>query len=126
MDNVVTGTRPYRPPGSNEWLSDGVWDLLCRCWITLRDDRPDPGFVASALNDAGDVVEFEHKESDLVAFLDACKAGVWGAPEVKKAQELVDMADLVRLFRISISGGPNHAFRLSKTETSPSKTENST
>ena len=60
--------------------------------------------MANVLNDAGDVVEFRRNEPDLVAFLDASKSGVWSNPEVKKAQELVDMIDLVRLFGNSISG----------------------
>ena len=104
MDNVITGTRPHRPPSSNEWLTDSVWDFLCRCWLASRDGRPDAGFVANALNDAGDAVEFRRKEPDLVAFLDASKSGVGGDPETKKAQELVDMIDLVRRLRDSISG----------------------
>lgn len=98
MANVVTGTRPHRPLGPNEWLSDSMWNFIHRCWLTSWNDRPDVGFVANVLNDAGDVVEFRRKELDLVAFLDASKAGTRGNPEVKKAQELVDMIDLVRRF----------------------------
>lgn len=75
-----------------------MWNFIHRCWLTSWNDRPDVGFVANVLNDAGDVVEFRRKELELVAFLDASKAGTWGDPEVKKAQELVDMIDLVRRF----------------------------
>ena len=60
------------------------------------DDRPGVGFVANALNDAGDVAEFRRKEPDLVAFSNASQTAVEGGPEVKRAQELVDMVDLVR------------------------------
>ena len=104
MDNIVAGTRPHRPPGPNEWLSDSVWDMICRCWLASWDDRPDAGFVANAIHDAGDVVEFRRNEPDLVAFLDASMTGVWGGPEVKKAQELADMIDLVRRFGNRIAG----------------------
>ena len=54
--------------------------------------------MMDALNDAGDVIEFRRREPDLVAFLDAGKTGVRGGPVVKKAQEFVDMLDLVRQF----------------------------
>lgn len=54
--------------------------------------------MTSALNEAGDVVEFRRGEPELVAFLDASKARVNGVPEVEKAQGLVDMLDLVRSF----------------------------
>ena len=60
--------------------------------------------MVNVLNDAGDVVEFRREEPDLVTFLDASKSGAWGGPEVEKAQELVDMIDLVRLFRNNFAG----------------------
>ena len=47
------------------------------------------------MNDAGDLVEFRRREPDLVAFLDASKAGVKGL-EAAKAQEFVNMIDSVR------------------------------
>ena len=104
MDNVVAGTRPQRPLHSNEWLSDNLWGFICRCWLASWDDRPDVRSVVNVLNDAGDVVEFRREEPDLVTFLDASKSGAWGGPEVEKAQELVDMIDLVRLFRNNFAG----------------------
>lgn len=52
----------------------------------------------SALDDAGDVVEFRRREPYLIAFLDASKVGINGVPEIKRAREFVDMLDLVRPF----------------------------
>lgn len=98
IDNVVAGTRPHRPPGSNEWLSDGVWNLIRRCWSAFWDGRPDANFVMSALSDAEDVVEFRRREPVLVALLDANQAGVWDDRDTRRAQELVDAVDLVRQF----------------------------
>jgi len=51
----------------------------------------------NALNDAGDVVEFRRREPELIAFLDASRAGAKGLG-IAKAQEFVDIIDLVRLF----------------------------
>jgi len=79
---------------SNVWLSDNVWNLISRCWLTLWDGRPDANLVVNALSDAGDVVEFRRREPDLAAFLDASKAGV-SCLEAGKAKEFVDMIDLV-------------------------------
>ena len=98
IDNIATGTRPRRPLCSSKWLSNNVWNLICGCWLTFWEGRPSANFVMDALNDAGDVVEFRRKEPDLVAFLDTSKAGVRSGPVVKKAQEFVDVLDLVRQF----------------------------
>ena len=95
LGNVVAGARPHRPPGSDEWLSDNVWNFISRCWSTFWDGRPGTSVVTNALNDAGDLVEFRRREPDLVAFLDASKAGVKGL-EAAKAQEFVNMIDSVR------------------------------
>ena len=59
--NVVTGDRPGRPPGPNEWLSDDVWNFISRCWSPSRDDRPDVNFAMDTLNDAADVVEVRRR-----------------------------------------------------------------
>ncbi|KAF9648264.1 kinase-like protein [Thelephora ganbajun] len=55
--NVVTGERPSRPPGTNEWVSDDVWNFISRCWSPSWDGRPDVNFAMNALNDAADAVE---------------------------------------------------------------------
>lgn len=96
VGNVVGGARPHRPPGPSEWLSDNVWDLVCGCWPALRASRPDAGLVMNALNNAGNIIEFKRSEPDLIALLDVSKTGANGNPEVKRAQELVDLVDLVR------------------------------
>ena len=57
---IVTGERPGRPLGPNEWLSDSVWDFISRCWSPSLDDRPDVKFTMNALNDAADVVDIRH------------------------------------------------------------------
>jgi hypothetical protein len=54
---IITGERPSRPPGANDWLSDDVWNFISRCWSPSRDGRPDVEFAINALNDAADVVE---------------------------------------------------------------------
>lgn len=55
--NVVSGERPPRPPGLNEWVSDDVWNLISSCWTPSRDDRPGVDFIINALNDAADTAE---------------------------------------------------------------------
>ena len=95
IGNIVTGARPPRPPGSNEWISDNVWNLISRCWSTFWDVRPGASLVVNALSDAGDLVEFRRREPDLIAFLDVSKAGAKD-PEAVRAQEFVDVIDLVR------------------------------
>jgi len=60
--NVITGGRPGRPPGTNEWLSDDVWNTISRCWSPSWDNRPDVDFVVGALNDAADVAEVERRK----------------------------------------------------------------
>ena len=62
--NVVTGERPARPPGPNEWLSDDVWNFISRCWSPSLDGRPDVNFAMNALNDAADAVEVRRRKSD--------------------------------------------------------------
>jgi serine/threonine protein kinase len=57
---IVTGERPGRPPGPNEWLSDNVWDFISRCWSPSLDGRPNVKFVMNALNDAADAVDIRH------------------------------------------------------------------
>lgn len=104
-----------------------MWDLVCRCWSTLWDDRPDASLVTNALSDAGDFIEFRRREPGLVAFLDATKAGGKGGLEIKKAQELMDTVDLVCRFRehTSLSDTSDHAHRCLMRETSPSELESS-
>ena len=60
--NVVSGERPGRPVGPNEWLSDDVWNLVSRCWSASCDERPDVNFAMNALNDAADAVEVERRK----------------------------------------------------------------
>jgi len=60
--SVVTGKRPARPPGSNEWVSGNVWNFISRCWSS-RDGRPDVDFAINALNDAADAVEVRRMKS---------------------------------------------------------------
>ena len=60
--NVVIGERPARPPGSNEWLSDDVWNFISRCWSPSWDGRPDVEFAMNALNDAADAVEVKRRK----------------------------------------------------------------
>ena len=55
--NVVTGERPVRPPGSDKWVSDDVWNFVSRCWSPSWDGRPDVNFAINALNDAAHAVE---------------------------------------------------------------------
>ena len=52
--NFVSGERPGRPTGPNEWLSDDVWNLVSRCWCASWDGRPDVDSAINALNDAAD------------------------------------------------------------------------
>jgi hypothetical protein len=59
---VVTGERPGRPPGPNEWLPDDVWDFISRCWSPSWDGRPDANFAMHALNDAADAVEVSRRK----------------------------------------------------------------
>jgi hypothetical protein len=60
---VVTGDRPSRPSGVNEWVSDDVWDFICRCWSPSLDGRPDVDFAMNALNGAADDVEARRRQS---------------------------------------------------------------
>lgn len=60
--NVVTGERPSRPPSSNEWVSDSVWNFISRCWAASQDGRPDVNFAMDALNDAADALEVRRRK----------------------------------------------------------------
>jgi len=60
--NVVTGERPSRPPGPDEWISDDVWNFISRCWSPSSDGRPDVDFVMNALTDAADAVEAKRRK----------------------------------------------------------------
>jgi serine/threonine protein kinase len=60
--NIVTGVRPHRPPGPNEWLSDDVWNFISRCWSPSWDGRPDINFAMNTLNDAADAVEVRRRK----------------------------------------------------------------
>ena len=55
--NAVSGERPARPSGPNEWLSDDVWNFVSRCLSASWDGRPDVDFAINTLNDAADAVE---------------------------------------------------------------------
>jgi len=55
--NVISGERPSRPSGPNEWVSDDLWNFICRCWSPSWDGRPDVEFAINALNDAADTIE---------------------------------------------------------------------
>jgi hypothetical protein len=54
---IVTGERPTRPPGPNEWLSDDTWSFISGCWSPPWDGRPDVDFVMNGLNHTADVVD---------------------------------------------------------------------
>ena len=63
VDGIVTGERPSRPSDTNEWVSDHLWNFICRCWYPSWDGRPDVYFVINALNSAADVVEARRQKS---------------------------------------------------------------
>jgi len=65
--NVVTGERPDRPPGPDEWLSDDIWNFISRCWSSSWDSRPDVGLATNVLNDAADVVNIRRRKSHATA-----------------------------------------------------------
>lgn len=93
--NIVTGNRPTRPSGSNEWLLDDVWRLISRSWSPSWNDRPHAIFAMNVLVDAADAVEGSW-EADLAVFLSVCMTGIEAKPEGNKAQEFVDRLDAVR------------------------------
>ena len=72
--NVVTGKRPARPLGSNEWLPDDVWNFISRCWSPSWDGRPDVNFAVNALNDAADAVRIRRGKLNLTTANDRGKA----------------------------------------------------
>jgi len=105
-DDLVARKRLACPPGPDEWLSNDVWSLISRCWSTSWDNRPDHNAVIIGLKDAGDVAELRSRgfsEVDLVSLLNDCKDGPRCDQDVKKAQEIVDMLDLVRQLRNRLS-----------------------
>ena len=61
--SVVTGERPSRPSGSNEWVSDDIWNFISRCWSSSWDGRPEVDFAINALNDAADAIETKRVKS---------------------------------------------------------------
>ena len=61
--SVVTGERPVRPSGSNEWVSDDMWNFIARCWSPSWDGRPDVTFAINALNDAADAIEIRRRKA---------------------------------------------------------------
>jgi hypothetical protein len=60
--SVVSGDRPSRPSGLNEWVSDNVWNFISRCWSPSWDGRPDVDFAMNALNDAADEIEARRRQ----------------------------------------------------------------
>ena len=60
---VVTGERPARPQGLNEWVSDDVWNFITRCWSPSWDSRPDVTFAINALDDAADAIEARRRKA---------------------------------------------------------------
>ena len=94
--HVVTGERPSRPPGPNEWLSDDVWNFISRCWSSSWDGRPDLNFAMNTLNDVANAAELRRMEVELIALLGASGAGVNGGLEVLKAQAFANRLDEVR------------------------------
>ena len=43
LKQKLTGALPNRPLDEcviKRGLDDGMWELLCKCWSTNRDDRP--------------------------------------------------------------------------------------
>lgn len=61
--NIVTGERPDRPLGPNEWISDEVWSLISRCWSPSWASRPNINFAVNALSDAADAAEVRRRKS---------------------------------------------------------------
>ena len=57
ISRIITGERPGRPPGSNEWVSDGIWNFIFRCWSPSCERRPDVDFAINTLSDAADLIE---------------------------------------------------------------------
>ena len=72
--NVITGERPGRPPGPNEWLVDDVWNLISNCWSPSRDSRPGVDPVMNMLNDAADAVRIRRGKLNLTTTNDQGKA----------------------------------------------------
>ena len=60
--HIITGERPGRPPESNEWVSDDVWNFVSGCWSPSWDGRPDANFAMNALNNAADAVEARRRK----------------------------------------------------------------
>ena len=74
MDDVPAGMRP----DNNEWLSDDVWNLVCRCLSPSSDDRPNLDVVVNTLDGAEDAAELRSwgiGEADFGSFLDDLRDG---------------------------------------------------
>ena len=72
MDDVPAEMRP----DNNQWLSDDVWNLVCRCLSPSSDDLPNLDVVVDTLEGAEDVAELRSwgiKEEDFGSFLDDFK-----------------------------------------------------
>ena len=95
-------------PDNNEWLSDDVWNLVCRCLSPSSDDRPNLDVVVNTLDEAEDIVELRSwgiKEADFGSFLDNLKYGRRVDLEANKAvaQRIVNVLSSVSRFRSQAS-----------------------
>ena len=96
-DNVVTATRPTRPPDSIEWFSDGVQDIVRKCRSPSWKIRPNLNAVMGVLDEAGDAAELRSrgiKEEDLIHLLKNYKSE---NEDIQKAQaqQMVNMLSSV-------------------------------
>ena len=95
-------------PDNNEWLSDDVWNLVCRCLSPSSDDLPNLDVVVDTLEGAEDVAELRSwgiKEEDFGSFLDDFKDVHRVDLEANKAvaQRIVNVLSSVSRFRSQAS-----------------------
>ena len=96
---------PNHPPDYNEWFSDDVRDLICKCRSPSRGSRPDLNLVMDVLDEAGDAAELRRRgieEEDLIHLLKNYRGG---HKNVQKAevQRMADMLGSVSRFRNQVS-----------------------
>ena len=96
MDDVPAAMRP----DNNEWLSDDVWNLVCRCLSPSSDNRPNLDVVVNTLEGAEDAAELRTwgiQEADFGPFLRHHGVDLEGNKRV--AQRIVNALNSVCWFR---------------------------
>ena len=103
--HATATTLPSHPPDPNEWFSDEVRDLICKCRSPFWGSRPDLDLVIDVLDEAGDAAELRSRgieEEDLIHLLKNSR-GERKNVQKAEAQRMADMLGSVSRFGNQVS-----------------------